>query len=168
MAVKHVSLFYPDQVVAPIAALLCVQAPDGGLVLCESLGPGLVQQVARDGRVWVRWVGAGFEMWIEPDHLQLPRPYARLISISRVDRRGNTRLLRHKVVEEAGLEHNWSVELHPTNMVRTVRGDGAAWTFRFIPILRHLVTTAWSVPPEDEDAEAFMVAEVALLTVPRR
>lgn len=33
-----------------------------------------------------------------------------------------------------GLNHNWSVELFPDDIVRTIRSDDYAWTFNWYPL----------------------------------
>ena len=58
--------FHPGRVVVPADNLVGVQAEDGRLVPLERLGPGLVEQVAPDGRVGVRWLTAEFVAWMDP------------------------------------------------------------------------------------------------------
>lgn len=153
--------FRNGMVVAPAGELMGVQSPDGGLVPCERLGPGIVEQVSTDGRIRVRWVEAGFDALMDPQDLRSYGEHVHLVVIYRCDGRGNNIKFRSKIVEKAGLEYNWTVELRPNNVVRTVRADGCAWTFKFKPIIRRL-EAAWPWPPEDEDAEALTVAELSV------
>jgi hypothetical protein len=54
------------------------------------------------------------------------------------------------------------VELRPENVLRAVRDDGAAWTFRLNTAL-HCINSLWPQPPEDADAEALAATELAVL-----
>jgi hypothetical protein len=88
-------------------------------------------------------------------------PDAHLVSVYRHPKGGTPKLHRHLVVTGAGLEHNWTVELWPSYIVRTIRNsDRAAWTFTF-NWLFHRIQVWWPQPPDDDDAEALVVADVA-------
>ncbi len=155
--------FRRNAVVAPGDDLMGVQAPDGSLIPCERLGPGLVEEVSPEGKICVRWVAADFEAWLEPQDLRFLGDHAHLIVVNRCDGSGKTRLVRHMVITGSGFDNNWTIELRPKNVVRTIRSDGHAWTFTYNPIFRRLGTTGWTYPPDDDDAEAFTAAELSLL-----
>jgi hypothetical protein len=91
-------------------------------------------------------------------------PTARLITLRHCDAEGRRTHVRYRRGPETGLEHHWTVELRPADVVRAVRDDGAAWTFTWLPILERveLVRTVGLLPAEDADAEARTVVEVAL------
>src|SRR5436190_5668311 len=153
--------FRPGMLVKPVSDLGSVQSPDGMLVPCEKLGPGIVEQVSKDGTLGVHWVGARFDAYMDAEDVCSCGDHAHLVAIYRCDNHGNKTMVRSKIVDKAGLEHNWTVELRPRNVVRAVRADGCAWTFRFKPIFRRL-EASWTLPPEDDDAEAVAVAEIAV------
>jgi hypothetical protein len=140
--------------------LASVQGPDGRLVAADSLGYGLVQQ-SNEEYVLVRWIGAGFESWVEPSDLRSIGPDARLVTVEKYDNRGTRKQVRHKLGYNAGLHHNWTVELRPPNVVRVLRGDGNKWTFTLNKLFRR-IDVGWPQPPDDEDAEALTVAELAI------
>jgi hypothetical protein len=139
-----------------------VQSPDGEQVLREQLGPGLVEEVVSGEGVRVHWTRAGLDSWAEPGDLHSLGPRAKMIEVYKRDDGGNTRFLRRRVVSTEGLDRNWTVELLPKNLVRTVRSDGACWTFKYNWIFER-VEVWWPQPPDDEDAEALRVAELAVL-----
>ena len=153
------------QIVVPAQDLAAVQTPDGELVPVDRLGPGLVERLEDDG-VWVYWLGAGLHVRVSYEALHLPGTDAHLVSVYRCDSRGRCRLVRHRVAARVGFEHNWAVELRPPGVIRAVRDDGYVWTFRHNPVFNR-VDAGWISPPEDEDAEAFTAAELAILN-PRR
>ncbi len=155
--------FRPGLVVTLTDDVMGVRAPNDGLVPGPDLGPGLVEKIAPDGRVRVRWMDAEFDAWMDPADLRSRGEYAHLISVYQCDGRGNSTLQRRAVVETAGLAYNWTIELRPDHIVRAVRGDGAAWTFRWFPDIQ-LLSTVWPQPPEDADAEAVTAVELAGLT----
>jgi hypothetical protein len=155
------STFHPGRVVVPADDLVGVQAEDGRLVPLEALGPGLVEQVAPDGRVGVRWLTAEFVAWMDPTDLCASGDDAHLISVYQCDGHGSRILQRRTVVEAAGLAYNWTIERRPRHIVRAVRSDGLAWTFRWSPLWK-VLTADWSEPPEDADAEALTAAELAV------
>jgi hypothetical protein len=152
-------------VVTPVDQLLGVWAPHGGLVLPATLGPGVVEKVAADGRVRVHWLEAEVDAWMDPADL---RPYAagtHVISVYHCDGQGHYTRLRHRLVGGGiGCTANWIVELRPDAVVRVVRADGAAWTFRLTthPSTERIITRWPGQPPEDDDAEALTVAELAV------
>ncbi|MEO6456966.1 MAG: hypothetical protein ABIO92_01635 [Chloroflexia bacterium] len=139
-----------------------VQSPDGDLVPCERLGPGLVEGSASDGRMRVWWTMAGFSSLLDPDDIRTLGSDARLVSVHKYDKVGHSKLLRHKIVSGVGFRHNWTVELRPGNVIRVQRWDGHAWTFTKNPIFMRITTPAWSAPPDDDDAEALTAAELSL------
>jgi len=142
-----------------------VEAPWGEVVSGEHLGVGVVEQVDEVGKVWVRWVGPNFTTWMRAEDLRPREPGAHLISIMQCDRYGDIYSIRHRAVATVGLKHNWKVELRPGAVIRTIRSDGSAWTFEHYPMLRRVNPrgTLWPAPPEDDDAEAFTVAELSVL-----
>lgn len=160
--------FRPGAIVAPGDDLLGVQGPDGSLVPCEKLGPGVVEQVLAEGAVYVRWTEAGFDTWMEPGDLRSHGMHAHLIAVYRCDGHGTSKLVRNMVITGSGFESNWTVELRPKQVVRVIRSDGHAWTFVYNWIFRHLTTPCWTFPPDDEDAEAYTAAELSMLKHPKR
>ena len=138
-----------------------LQAPDGSMVPTESLGPGIVQQVEQDGRVCVHWVEAGFDSWFDRGDVHSQGRDAHLVSVYRRAKDGPPKLQRHMVITGAGLEHNWTVELWTSNVVRVIRNsDAAAWTFNFNSLFNK-IEVWWPQPPDDDDAEALVAAEAA-------
>jgi hypothetical protein len=155
---------YPGLLVVPAPYLQWVQLADGDQVPLELLGPGVVKDFMADGRVCVRWTDADLDAWMDPRDL---RPFGRrthAITVLRCDEHGNSVLLRTMTVMTHGLEHNWTAEIHPDGVVRTVRADGEAWTFDWNPLLRCMNSrgTLARVPSEDEEAEALTVAELSV------
>jgi hypothetical protein len=140
--------------------LASIQGPDGRLVAADNLGYGLVQQSTGE-YVLVRWIGAGFESWVEPSDLRSIGPDARLVTVEKYDNKGARKQVRHKLGYNAGLRHNWTVELRPANIVRVLRTDGHKWTFTHNRLFRR-IDVWWPQPPDDEDAEALTVAELAI------
>lgn len=138
--------------------LVGVQSPDGSLTPREQLGPGIVEQLDEDGRVQVRWVLAGFSVWLDPYDLRSPADNSHLITIRSCDESGSPTLLRYKV---APIEHNWTVELRPRYVIRTVREDGAAWTFHMNSCFRSIIPP-WPAPPDDDTAEALTAADISI------
>jgi hypothetical protein len=70
-----------------------------------------------------------------------------------------------KVTTSAGLSRNWTVEMLPGNLIRTVRSDGAAWTFNWNPLFRRvqpLHSILEDALAQDDDAEALTVAELSV------
>jgi hypothetical protein len=140
--------------------LASIQGPDGRLVAADNLGYGLVQHSA-EAYVLVRWIGAGFECWVEQSDLRSPGPDARLVTVEKYDNKGARKQVRHKLGYNAGLRNNWTVELRPPNIVRVLRIDGHKWTFTHNRLFRS-IDVWWPQPPDDEDAEALTVAELAI------
>jgi len=143
-----------------------IQLPDPGkdLVLSDRIGPGLVVDTLLDNRVHVHWIVADFEAWMDPADLRLLSPTARLITLCQCDAEGRRTHVRYRRGPESGLEHHWTVEILPNEVVRAVRDDGAAWTFNWLRLLERveLGHTVGLLPAEDADAEARTVVEVAL------
>lgn len=152
---------YCGCVVSLISQLASIQVPDGSLMPVDKLGPGLVQHSTQAGRILVQWVRAGCSTWVDAADVRSPGSDAHLITIGKYDSRGACKHLRHKIGAGLGLQHNWAVELRPSNIVRVLRCDGAAWTFMRNPIF-HGIQTSWPQPPGDEDAEALTVAELSI------
>jgi len=139
-----------------------VQSPDGDVVPCDRLGPGLIEESTGDGVLRVWWSAAGFSSVLDStDCLPLGRD-ARLVVVHHFDKSGQIKLSRQRILGGVGFRDNWTIELRPPNVVRVIRWDGQAWTFRKNPIFSRLTTTAWVTPPEDDDAEALAAAELAL------
>ncbi len=147
-------------VVSLSSELASIQGPDGRLISADRLGHGLVQRSA-EGYALVRWIGAGFESWVEQSDLRSIGSNAHLVTIEKYDSSGIVKQLRHKVSCGEGLSHNWSVELRPPNVVRVLRPDGLKWTFTHNRLFR-TIDVWWPQPPGDEDAEALTVAELAI------
>jgi hypothetical protein len=152
----------PGLVVAPAAAIAGVLTPDGSMVPREALGPGVVEKFTPDGRVRVRWMDAEFDAWMDPADLRPRGAYAHVISVYQCDGRGHNILQRRHVVDKEGFSYNWMIELRPNDVVRAVRSDGAAWTFRWHPDIS-FIDTAWPQPPEDPDAEALTAVEQVVM-----
>jgi len=149
------------EVVSLGADQMGVQAPKGGLVPPEKLGPGLVEQVTEEGYVLVHWLDADVTSYMQPDELRLLGEGAHLLVIKRCDGRGECSLLRYRVSSKLGFTHNWIVEMRPANVVRVVRDDGHAWTFTKHTVFK-TINVYWPQPPEDDDAEALTAAEMAI------
>ncbi len=148
-------------VVTLSSELASIQGPDGRLVPADTLGYGLVQQSTTDGYALVRWLGAGFECWVEQADLRSLGPEARLLTVEKYDGRGVCKQVRHKVASNAGLRHTWTAEIRQPNVVRVLRQDGLKWTFKHNKLFRS-IDVWWPQPPEDDDAEALTVAELAI------
>lgn len=152
-------------VVTPTDELLGVWAPYGGLVPPEGLGPGVVEKIAADRRARIHWLDAEVDSWMDPEELKPHEEGTHVISVYHCDGQGHSTRLRHRLVDGGiGCTYNWTVELRPDAIIRVVRADGAAWTFRMSthPALERVITRWPTQPPEDDDAEAFTVAELAL------
>jgi hypothetical protein len=147
----------PGQLVAPALDVASLQTVQGFMVSCDRLGPGVVRETDGAGKVLVRWSKAGVETWAETADLQPIDADHRLVTIMLCDARGHRTLLRQRV---ALLQHHWTIEVRPENVVRAERSDGLSWTFTFNPITRGVVAS-WIYPPEDDDAEALTAAELA-------
>ncbi len=148
-------------VVSLSAELASIQGPDGRLVSAESLGYGVVRQSGAGGYALVRWTAAGFDSWVEQADLRSFGSDARLLTVEKYDNRGVCKQVRHKVAQNAGLRHNWTVELRHPNVVRVLRYDGLKWTFTHNKLFRS-IDVWWPQPPGDDDAEALTVAELAI------
>jgi hypothetical protein len=151
-------------VVEPSSEPVATQTPDGILVSGSRLGPGIIEEVAKDGKVKVRWIGAESKAWMEPGELRWLGPNSHLITVFFCDEKGRLTLLRRRVITIGGLRFNWTVELLPEDIVRTVRSDGWVWTYKWNPVWNRMETlhTSRSTPLEDDEAEALMVAELAV------
>ena len=145
------------QLVAPAVEVSSLQTVQGFMISCDRLGPGVVQDKDETGRVLVRWSKAGVETWADSADLQSIDAGRRLVTIVLCDARGHRTLLRQRV---ALLQHHWTIEILPENVVRAERSDGPAWTFSINPVSRSVIAS-WIYPPEDDDAEALTAAELA-------
>lgn len=151
----------PGTIVSIAPDLTLLQAPDGSMVPIESLGPGVVKRVEQDGRVSVYWLEANFDSCLDPGDVRLMGQDAHVVSVYRHNEQGPAKLRKHMVVADAGLLHNWTVELWSSNIVRAIRNsDGAAWTFSFNWMFNR-IEVWWPQPPDDDDAEALVAAEAA-------
>ena len=148
-------------VVSLSGELASIQGPDGRLVSADSLGYGVVQQATADGYALIRWIGAGFDSWVEQADLRSLGSDARLLTVEKYDSRGVCKQARHKVAQNAGLHYNWTIELRQPNIVRVLRTDGLKWTFTHNKLFRS-IDVWWPQPPGDDDAEALTVAELAI------
>ena len=148
-------------VVSLASELASIQGPDGRLVAADSLGYGVVQQSTSEGYTLIRWIGGGFECWVEQTDLRSLGWDARLLTVEKYDSRDVCKQVRHKVAQNAGLRHNWTVELRQPNVVRVLRPDGLKWTFKHNKLFRS-IDVWWPQPPGDDDAEALTVAELAI------
>ncbi len=152
-------------VVSLSSDLASVQGPDGNLVSADRLGYGLVQQSA-EGYTLVHWIRAGFDSWVEESDLRPVGSDVRLVMVEKYDKNGVCKQVQPKLAQNVGLRHNWTVELRPPNVVRVLRYDGAKWTFTHSKLFRR-IEVWWPQPPEDEDAEALTVAELAIGSLKR-
>jgi hypothetical protein len=164
IAVPSARRFAPHTLVALSTDPIELPAPGKDLTLSERLGPGIVVDTLLDNRVHVHWVVAAFEAWMDPVDLRVLSPTARLITICHCDSAGRRTHIRYRVGTPTGLEHHWTVELLPADVVRAVRDDGCAWTFNWLRLLDRieLVRTVGLLPTEDADAEARTAVEIAL------
>ena len=131
----------------------------------DKLGPGVVQEIGRDGDVRVHWPLAELDTWVAHDELETLERRARLITVYRGGADAHRTLQVCKIVTGAGLSHNWMVELFPENVIRTVRSDGLAWTFDWNPVVERAQPhgTVLEEPlAEDDHAEALTVAELSI------
>ena len=158
--------FPPESLVAPRTSLLGVRVVDGAFLPTERLGPGIVREVDSEGNLLVHWTEADADAYLDPSDLQPLGDDARLVLIIRLDAQDKKISSRHKIVTSAGLgiDHNWTVELRPRNVIRAIRSDGCAWTLDWNPIFARMTFrhNADFPPPRTDDAEALTVAELAL------
>lgn len=152
-----------ESVVTLATEPISIHGPDADLPGSRRLGPGFVREVAPCGHIGVHWLEREFDSWMDRADLAVLPADARVISVFHCAATGHRQFERHKVVSSQGLLHNWIVELLPDAVVRTERSDGAAWTFRWMPILQRveLIHTMDQIPPEEADAEALTVAGLA-------
>jgi hypothetical protein len=136
----------------------------GRLVLREMLGPGIVRSIDRPGEVQVYWPNAELDVWFDSDDLEQTDLNTHLIVIYRYNQGEHLSKPVCRLVTKAGLSHNWTVELFPDNVIRTIRSDNLAWTFDWNPILERVEprgTILRDPLAEDDHAEALTVAELA-------
>jgi len=160
----HSHKWVRDTVVTLATEPIRVPAPEGDLPASAKLGPGSIRSTGVDGLVQVHWIERNFDAWMDPADLHMLDPASRLISVFHCNAEGQRTFGRHKLVISKGLQYNWIVERLPEDVMRTVRSDGAAWTWNWHPIL-HMVEVLHTVgygPVEDDDAEARVVAEMAV------
>ena len=154
-------MFNRGQVVSLAKEMAGVQVPAMGLVPADKLGPGLVGLTAPDGTVCVQWPIPELEACLPGEDLRPMGANARLVIVRRYDKRGVCSARNYKLVTGMGLLHNWSAELRPNNLVRTIREDGLTYTFTVNPLYRS-ISSQWDSPRDDDDAEALTVAELTL------
>lgn len=142
-----------------------IQMLGGNLMSAERLGPGVVSEVGGMGQVKVHWVGADLDAWVQQADLLQFENTARLMTVRVFNRFGRAKTARHEVIKSVGLRYNWTVELRPRNVVRTIRSDGLNWAFQWFPLFReaHPLHTMMMDGYElnDDQAEALTVAEIA-------
>lgn len=153
--------FKRGMVISPAPDLAGVQLDDGGMLSPDVLGPGIVEQFDMEGRVCVHWVKANISTCLDPTDVRPAGPDAHLVTVNKRGKHGEIKVTRHTVVAKIGLQSNWTVDLLPGNVIRVVRADGPAWTFGFNWILKR-IDVWWPQPPDDDDAEALAVAEIAI------
>jgi hypothetical protein len=144
--------------------LVEVRSLAGETIPKERLGLGIVEEVAEDGWILVRWTEAETSAWMAFEDVRSLGSDACLVTVVKCDSMGNARSTKQKVVTTAGLNHHWTVQILPRGVLRTIRADGLAWTFDWNPIFRQVNTrgTMGFLPPDDDDAEAVTVAEIAV------
>ena len=114
--------------------------------------------------VRIFWTIAQLNTWTESLDIEPAGPGARVISVFRCDTHGGRTHERTEVITRAGLTHNWTVELRPSLVIRTLRSDGLIWTFYWDPVFRRAQPhgTILEDPLAQEDhAEALTVADLA-------
>jgi hypothetical protein len=153
--------FKVDGIVRPADGLAWIEAPDGAHIACDTLGPGVVEEVHHEGDVKVHWTEGGFSNWIDPEDIVSAGENAHLITVYNRSKEGLSHMARRRVVAQQGLDRNWIVELLPDHIVRVIRHDGMAWTFKYNWLFER-IEVWWPQPPRDEDAEALAVAELAV------
>lgn len=158
------------------------------LAVREKLGPGVVRALGRIDHpdrghksreldraglaghielICVHWPSADLDTWVAPEEVEGYGEKARLLAIYREGAGKETESCvfeKCKVIANAGLNYNWTVELFPGNIIRTVRSDGLAWTFDWNPVVEHAHphgTILVDALAEDDHAEALTVAELA-------
>lgn len=161
--------FRAGEVVKLAKGIAGVQSPDGGLVPGEALGYGLVRQTEGDGNVQVHWTQGDFISLMNPADLVSLGPKAHLLTVYQRDKGGNRKLISRKVFTGGeGLTWNWTVEVLPADVIRTLRPDGSVWTFDWYEFFNkaHPVGTllaGTAALQEDDHAEALAVAELAMM-----
>ena len=155
-----------EEVVRSRQDLAGVQGLDGTYVSNERLGIGIIRDTRPNGEVLVHWVASDVVTWMRPDEIELFDHDARVIAVYERDGGAGRVFKRCKVVSRVGLNHNWSVELFPDDILRTIRSDGSAWTFNWYPLYERAypIHTLQDEPRTDDDAEAITVAELAHLS----
>jgi hypothetical protein len=152
-----------EEVVRSRQDLAGVQDLDGTYVPNEKLGIGVVSDIRSDNEILVHWVASDIDTWMRPDEIELLDRDARVMAVYERDGGAGREFKRCKVISRLGLNHNWSVELFPDDILRTIRSDGSAWTFNWHPLYgrAYPIHTVQDEPRTDEDAEAITVAELA-------
>ncbi len=156
--------FRPDALVALGSETLRGDVSGAIVGRAQRLGPGIVTGTREDGTVRVHWIEPDFDAWMEPADLRALAPGAPLVSIFRCEADGTRHPQRHERVAGRGLQHHWTIEFKPNDVVRAERSDGLAWTFDWHPIMRRLERhgTVGMAPTEDDEAEALTAAEAAV------
>lgn len=118
--------------------------------------------------ICVYWPSAEIDTWLAPEDLEPQDRRARLVAIYRGgvnNEVGQSVFEKCKVISNAGLNYNWSVELFQGNIIRTIRSDGLAWTFDWYPVVERAHphgTILEDALAEDDHAEALTVAELSI------
>lgn len=156
--------YAPDTVVTLRTDPVRGSVADGDLPPSRALGPGFVCEPEIFGKTHVHWIELDVDAWMNAADLQALDPAARLVSIFHCDQKGTRSFLRHKLTRAQGLEHNWAVDLLPSDLIRAIRSDGATWTFNWYPSAERVeyLRTVGQLPAEDADAEALTAAEMAV------
>ena len=147
----------PGQVVRPAEDLASIEGPDGILRAAETLGLGIVRAVDDAGRACVAWTGRPVETWQPRADLRPLAPNLRLVRVAHCDSHGHASAPQMRL---AVLEAHWTVEILPTEVIRTRRDDGWGWTFAVNNATGDVISP-WACPPDDGAAEALAVAELA-------
>jgi hypothetical protein len=103
---------------------------------------------------------------MDPEDLRSAGKDAHLVAVYLCDAFGRARRLERSVDTQAGLTHNWTVQLLPDEIARAIRDDGWSWTFEYDPLHKrmnrlHTVNVYLLPVPSDDEAEALTVAEMA-------
>jgi hypothetical protein len=146
-------------VVTAAMEIVGLQTLQGYMVSIERLGPGIVEEIDAAGQVLVHWSQANVDTWVAADEIRPIEDGGRLLTVLVCDGHGHRTLLRHKV---SRLQHHWTIELRPEQVVRVEREDGSSWTFNVAPAGHGVNAPGWLYPPDDEDAEALTAAELAV------
>src|SRR4051812_46175345 len=101
--------------------IACVQGLDGSTLPGGKVEAGIVREISDKGGVLVRWLPADIDAWMEPEELEPRDPGTHLIAIYKVDGDELRTFDRYMTAATAGLDHNWTIEHWPANVVRAIR-----------------------------------------------